>query len=104
MDDSYANGGTAGMGEMEEEGEMGKCVKIHANPDGSYLVSQSEEPAPKDGQPAADMDEAMQMMQEMMAGAPEGEDEAMMQSAQAGYARKARAPMQAPRPEGLFGE
>lgn len=88
---------------MPEEQEMGKCVKIHANPDGSYLVSQSEEPAPKDGQPAADMDEAMMMAKDMMAG-PEDEDAEMMGAAQKGYARKAQAPMQAPRPEGLFGE
>jgi hypothetical protein len=87
---------------MEQEPEKGMCVKIYASPDGSYLVSKSEEPAPEDGQPAADMDEAMELAKQLMSGAPEGEDD--MQSAQAGYDRKAKPMMGAPNPEGIFGE
>lgn len=102
MDDNYANGEP--MQGMKPEGEMGKCVKIHANPDGSYMVSQSEEPAPQDGQPAADMDEAMEMARQMLAGKPEGEEGDEMQAAAAGYAKRAQPGMKAPNPEGLFGE
>lgn len=87
-------------GEMPE-GEMGTCIKLYAAPDGSYTVSKSQEQAPEDGQPAASLDEAMELIRQM-AQEPEGEED--MESAMKGYAKKAQPPMKAPNPEGLFGE
>lgn len=91
-----------GMNEMEESGETGTCIKLYIGPDGSYSVSKSQESAPKDGQPAESLDEAL-MMAKDMAMEPEGDQDAMM-AAERGYKSKAQPLMQAPNPDRLFGE
>jgi hypothetical protein len=85
-----------------EQGEMGLCVEIYMKPDGTATVSSSQKPAPTDGQPAANLDEALEIARGL-AENPEDDAEAM-QAAQSGYARKAQPQMNAPSPEGLFGE
>ncbi len=88
----------------QEQSEPVKCIHIYLNADGTASVAMAEEPAPTDGQPAASLDEAFEMAREMVQAPAEGDEAAAMQSAQAGYNRKAQGQMSAPNPEGLFGE
>jgi hypothetical protein len=95
------------MNQMQDEGEgkTGTCVKVYIAEDGSYSVGKTEnEPIPEDAQPAASLEEAFQMAQDLAAAPPEGDEDAAMQSAQAGYNRKAQGSMSAPNPAGVFGE
>jgi hypothetical protein len=85
----------------EEQGEPVTCLMICLNPDGTATVSSKQMPA-QDGQPAASLDEAFEIARGL-AENPEDDAEAM-QAAQSGYARKAQPQMNAPSPEGLFGE
>ncbi len=87
-----------------QEGEMGLCIEIYMMPDGTATVSSSQKPAPTDGQPAASLDEAFEIARQMAEGPQEPTEDEAMQAAQAGYARKAQPGMDAPNPQGLFGE
>lgn len=95
-----------GMQGMEGEGETVPCIHLYSMPDGSYKVTKDEGPAPKDGQDAASLDEAMELVRQMASGAPEGgEDEAgEMEAMQSGYAKRAMKSPDAPNPGGVFGE
>lgn len=93
-----------GEPEGEAEGKTGTCVKIYIAEDGTYSVGKTEdEPIPADAQPAQSLEEAFTMAKDM-ASAPMDDQDEMMQSAQAGYNKRKPQTMQAPSPEGLFGE
>ncbi len=79
------------------------CVHLYSMPDGTFKVTQDEGPAPTEGQDAATIDEAVEMVRQMASAAPEGGEEDMA-AAQAGYAKAAQPGMGAPNPGGLFGE
>lgn len=90
----------------EEEGEAGLCIEIYVKPDGTYTVSAERKPASDDGQPAATLDEALQLARDMAENPPaaEEEEEGEMAAMQSGYAKRAMKPMGAPNPGGVFGE
>lgn len=96
MDDDYANG----------EGG-GTCIKIYIAPTGEMMVSREDnEEAPKGGQPAASLDEALEMARDMAEAPPEGDDMGMadMQSGYAKAAGKRLMPETRPSPDQVFGE
>jgi hypothetical protein len=95
-----------GMQEMEGEGESVPCIHLYSMPDGSYKVTKDEGPAPTEGQDAASLDEAMELVRQMASGAPEGEGEqpSEMDAMQSGYAKRAVKAPDAPNPGGVFGE
>ncbi len=93
-----------GSEDASEMGELVTCVHIYIRPDGSAMVKAEQEPMPEDGQPAASLDEAFDMARQMAENPPNPEEDNAMAEAQAGYARRARAPMEQSNPKGVFGE
>jgi hypothetical protein len=106
MDENMKPGmGMEGMSGMEGEGESVPCIHLYSMPDGSYKVTQDEGPAPTEGQEAAGLDEAMELVRQMAeAGPVDKDEEAAMQAAESGYAKRATKSPDAPNPGGVFGE
>lgn len=88
----------------EEQGEQVPCIHLYAMPDGSFKVDQSTGPAPADAQEAASLDEALDLARQMAQGGSPDMDSDDMAAAQAGYAKKAQPPAEAPNAAGMFGE
>lgn len=89
-------GGNPMMGEEQGEASV-KCVKVYLKADGSYAVSSEEgKPIPPDAKPAADVVEALDMAEDMLAGDEEGPDDLeAMEQAMAGYNKRAPRKMKA---------
>lgn len=104
MEDDYADGGFKAMNGEAEGGETVPCIHLYSMPDGSFKVEKTEGPAPQEGEDAASLDEAMELVREMASGAPEEGEEIGMDEMQSGYAKRAPKPMDAPNPGGVFGE
>jgi pantothenate synthetase len=90
---------------MGEEAETYPCLMICMKPDGTAMVSRQDMPPPEDSQEAASLDEAFEIARQMAEQPDEGMEDEAMASAQAGYnKRKPQGMMDAPNPEGVFGE
>lgn len=91
-----------------------KCIELYILDDGTFRVTKSmkeelaENEAMEDedeGQPAATLNEAVGIIKQLATEPAPEEEEATMDQAMAGYKRTAaRQPMQAPNPNGVFGE
>lgn len=92
------------MNPDQPQGEKVPCVHLYVMPDGSYKVTKDEGPAPAEGQEAASMDEAVELVRQMAEGGPSDSEDEDMEAAQAGYAKRAPGMMGAPNPGGVFGE
>jgi hypothetical protein len=88
----------------QPEAETVTCLHIYLKPDGTAMVSSGQEPMPEDGTPAASLDEAFQIARQLAENPSDAQEQEAMSAAQAGYAKRAPKPMNAPNPEAVFGE
>ena len=81
-----------------------KYICILQQDDGTILVDDSAEPTSMEGaEQTASVDEALELVRQLLSGAPEQEDDGM-EAAQAGYNKRAMKQPDAPNPMGIFGE